>query len=95
MGMALTMIAGAVLIGRVIRNFPYLLPNRLPGLVVHELGPSLALALALALGAAFAITRSSSMRAPARACLLIVAAAAVGTASLAYEFAHVLAPRWW
>lgn len=91
--MALTTIAGAVLVGRVIRNFPYLLPNRLPGLVVHELGPSLALALAL--GAALAITRSSSVRAPARACLFIVAAAAVGTASLAYEFAHVLAPRWW
>lgn len=91
--MALTTIAGAVLVGRVIRNFPYLLPNRLPGLVVHELGPSLALALAL--GAALAITRSSPMRAPARAGLFIIAAAAVGTASLTYEFANVLAPRWW
>lgn len=27
-GMALTLVTGAVLIGRLIRNFPYLLPNR-------------------------------------------------------------------
>src|SRR3546814_2173251 len=42
-GMALTLVTGAVLIGRLIRNFPYLLPNRLPGLVLYELGPALIL----------------------------------------------------
>src|SRR3546814_910474 len=44
-GMALTLVTGAVLIGRLIRNFPYLLPNRLPGLVLYELGPALILVL--------------------------------------------------
>ena len=63
-GMALSLVIGAVLAGRIIRNFPYLLPNRLPGLVLYELGP--ALILALAIGAAIAITGSSRLSIPAR-----------------------------
>lgn len=59
-GAALSLIAGAVLIGRVIRDFPYLLPNRLPGLVIYELGPSLVLGVAI--GAAIIITRNSGPR---------------------------------
>src|SRR3546814_2765618 len=46
-GMALTLVTGAVLIGRLIRNFPYRLPNRLPGLVLYELGPALLLVAAV------------------------------------------------
>src|SRR3546814_4550538 len=54
-GMALTLVTGAVLIGRLIRNFPYLLPNRLPGLVLYELGP--ALILVAAVGSAVVFTK--------------------------------------
>jgi hypothetical protein len=59
-GMALSLVVGAVLIGRVIRDFPYLLPNRLPSLVLYELGP--ALILAVAIGAAVIVTRESGPR---------------------------------
>lgn len=54
-GVALTLVIGAVLFGRLIRAVPYLLPNRLPGLVLYELAPGMILALAI--GAALAITR--------------------------------------
>ena len=59
-GMALTLVAGAVLIGRLIRNFPYLLPNRLPGLVLYELGP--ALILVAAVGSAVVFTKEDGPR---------------------------------
>jgi hypothetical protein len=79
-GMALSLVIGAVLAGRVIRNFPYLLPNRLPGLVLYELGP--ALILALAIGAAIAITDTGRPRQDA------------GTVTLAIEFGAVLQAQW-
>ena len=85
-GMALSLVVGAVLIGRVIRNVPYLLPNRLPGLVLYELGP--ALALTLAIGTAIAITDTGKPRPgiPARLTLFALAALVAGSLTLAIEF---------
>lgn len=93
-GMALTLVIGAVLLGRVIRNFPYLLPNRLPGLVLYELGP--ALILAAAIGAALAITRANAPRLgiSARLALFALVAAVAGTVALAIEFGAALRGIW-
>lgn len=93
-GVALSLVVGAVMIGRLIRNFPYLLPNRLPGLVIYELGP--ALVLAVAIGAALAMTRTDGSRPgiPARLALFTLAALVAGVASLAIEFAPVLQGQW-
>lgn len=93
-GMALSLVIGAVLAGRVIRAFPYLLPNRLPGLVLYELGP--ALILALAIGAAIAITHTGRSRAsiPARLALFALIALITGTVALAIEYGTILQGRW-
>ena len=91
-GLASSMVAGAVLVGRLIRRFPYLLPNRLPGLVLHEIGPGLLLVLAI--GAALATTRGTGQRAATRFIVLFLCAAIVGVGSLSYEFGSVLAPEW-
>lgn len=93
-GIALSLVIGAVLIGRAIRNFPYLLPNRLPGLVLYELGP--ALVLALAIGTAIAITDAGRSRPgiPARLALFALAALVAGTVALGWEFAPVLRGQW-
>src|SRR3546814_1776681 len=82
-GMALTLVTGAVLIGRLIRNFPYLLPNRLPGLVLYELGP--ALILVAAVGSAVVFTKEDGPRLgiPARLVLFALVATIAGTATLA------------
>jgi hypothetical protein len=87
-GAALSLVIGAVLIGRVIHNFPNLLPNRLPGLVLYELGP--ALVLTLAIGTAIAITGGSRPGIPARLALFALAALVAGTVTLAIEFDAVL-----
>jgi hypothetical protein len=93
-GMALSLVIGAVLIGRLIRNFPYLLPNRLPGLILYELGP--ALILALAIGTAIAVTDTGRLRPgiPARLALLALAALVAGTVALVIEYGTVLQGRW-
>jgi hypothetical protein len=93
-GMALSLVVGAVLIGRLIRNFPYLLPNRLPGLVLYELGP--ALILAVAIGTALAMTRTDGLRLgiAARLALFTLAALIAGAVSLAIEFAPVFQGQW-
>jgi len=93
-GMALSLVVGAVFVGRVVRNFPYLLPNRLPGLVLYELGPGLVLALAI--GAAVNITRGSGRRFGARTRLALFALTAIiaGVAALAWEFAEILRRQW-
>lgn len=91
-GMALSLVIGAVLAGRVIRNYPYLLPNRLPGLVLYELGP--ALLLALAIGAAIAITPGSRPGIPARLALFALAALIAGTVTLVIEFGAILQGQW-
>ena len=93
-GLALTLVIGAVLVGRVIRDFPYLLPNRLPGLVLYELGPGLALAFAI--GAAVRVTRDSGLRlnAPMRLALLALAAVVTGVAMLGWEYAEILQGQW-
>lgn len=93
-GMAVSLVIGAVLVGRVIRCFPYLLPNRLPGLVLYELGPGLVLALAIGVGVI--ITRDSGPRlgAPMRLALFALAALVAGAAVLGWEFAEILHRRW-
>jgi hypothetical protein len=92
-GLAISMVAGAVLVGRLIRRFPHLLPNRLPGLVLHEIGPGILLALSI--GAALAMTRSTGQRTATRFVVLSLCAAIVGVGSLSYEFGSGLAPEWW
>lgn len=93
-GMAVSLVIGAVLVGRVIRNFPYLLPNRLPGLILYELGPGLILALAI--GAAVIITCNSGPRlgAPTRLALFALTAIVGSVAVLGWEFAEILQGQW-
>ena len=93
-GIALTLVIGAVLLGRVIRKFPYLLPNRLPGLVLYELGPGLILAVAI--GTALAITRADGPRfcITVRLALFALAATVAGTVILAIEFGAALRGIW-
>lgn len=90
--MGVSFVVIAVLLGRVIRAFPHLLPNRLPGLAVHELGPGLALALAI--GAAMVITGDSRTRATTRLACFALTAALAGVAVLAWEFASALRGQW-
>lgn len=93
-GMAVSLVFGAILVGRVIRRFPYLLPNRLPGLVIYELGPGLVLALAI--GAAVILTRDSGPRfsTATRLALFTLAAIFAGAGVLAWEFAPSLRGQW-
>lgn len=93
-GMGFSLVIGAVLVGRVIRAFPYLLPNRLPGLVLYELGPGLVLALAI--GAAVITTRDSSPRfgTATRLALFALAALVAGVGVLGWEFAATLHGQW-
>lgn len=93
-GLALALVIAAVPIGRLIRNFPHLLPNRLPGLILYELGPGLILAAAI--GAAIAVTRDSGPRfaIAARLALFLIAALVAGTVMLGIEFAGVLQGQW-
>lgn len=93
-GMAVSLVIGAVLLGRLIRNFPQLLPNRLPGLVLYELGP--ALILAVAIGAAVILTRDSGPRLGtcARLALFALAALIAGAIVLAIEFNGALRGQW-
>jgi hypothetical protein len=91
-GMALSLVVGAVLAGRLIRAFPYLLPNRLPGLVLYELGP--ALILGVAIGAAIAITHDLRPGIRARLARFALAALVAGAVTLAVEFDAALQGRW-
>ncbi len=93
-GMALSTIVGAVLLGRIIRAHPYLLPNRLPGLLLYELGPGLVLGLAI--GVAITVTRDSGPRfgTPVRLALFTLAALVAGVAVLAFEFNDALRGHW-
>lgn len=83
-----------MLAGRLLRAYPYLLPNRLPGLVLYELGP--ALILAFAIGTAIAITDGGRSRPgiPARLALFALAALIAGTVALVIEYGRVLQGRW-
>lgn len=93
-GIALSLVAGAVLTGRILRNYPYLLPNRLPGLILYELGS--ALILALAIGAAIAVTDTGRSRPgiPARLALFALTALIAGTSALVVEYGTILQGRW-
>lgn len=93
-GIAVSLVIGAVLVGCVIRRFPYLLPNRLPGLVLYELGPGLVLTLAI--GNAIAITSHAEPRLgiQARLALFALAALLTGTIALAIEYRDVLQGQW-
>ncbi|MCC4254685.1 MAG: hypothetical protein VYA35_04230 [Pseudomonadota bacterium] len=70
---------------------PYLLPNRLPGLVVYEVGPGLLLAVALWF--AVSITRGC-FRTRTRLILFVVMAALVGSIAIGNAFAPSLDGRW-
>lgn len=89
-GMALSIVAGAVVAGRIIRAYPQLLPNRLPGLLLYELGPGLILALAI--GAAVMMTHGSEQRlsSSVRLALFSFAALLAGIVVLAWEYAGSL-----
>lgn len=93
-GAALSIVIAAVLVGRLIRTFPYLLPNRMPGLVIHELGPGLILALAI--GTALTITHDSGPRfgAAKRLALFALAALVAGVVTLGIEFDAALRGQW-
>lgn len=93
-GMALSIVAGAVVAGRIIRTYPQLLPNRLPGLVIYELGPGLVLALAI--GAAVMMTHGSKQRLgpSVRLALFAFAALLVGIVVLGWENAGSLRGDW-
>jgi hypothetical protein len=92
-GASLSLVIAAMLIGRLIRAYPFLLPNRLPGLVLYELGPGLILAAAI--GTATIITRGSgTLGARARLALLCLAALATGAIVLAVEFNDALQGKW-
>jgi hypothetical protein len=92
-GAALSLVIAAVLAGRLLRAYPHLLPNRLPGLVLYELGP--ALILASAIGAAITITRGSgSLGGLARLALFGLAALVTGAIVLAVEFNDALRGQW-
>ena len=93
-GMALTLVTGAVLIGRLIRNFPYLLPNRLPGLVLYELGPGLVLAAAIGIAIAVTHENGAGLCLTARLALFTFAALIAGVFILTTEFAGVLQGQW-
>ena len=83
----------AVLAGRLLRAYPQLLPNRLPGLILYELRP--ALILAVAIGAAIIVTRDSgTLGARARLVLFGLAALATGAIVLALEFDDALQGQW-
>lgn len=88
-GAALSLVVAAVLIGRLVCAYPFLLPNWLPGLVLYELGPGLLLAAAI--DTAIIITRDSgALGARARLALLCLAALAAGAIVLAVEFNDAL-----
>ena len=93
-GAAFSLVIAAVLAGRLLRAYPYLLPNRLPGLVLYELGP--ALILAVAIGTAIAITDYDGphLRIVKRLALLALAALFAGAVTLAIEFGAVLQGQW-
>lgn len=92
-GAAFSLVIGAVLTGRLLRMYPHLLPNRLPGLVLYELGP--ALVLAAAIGVAIIITRDSgALGARARLVLFGLAALVTGVIVLAVEFNGALGGQW-
>ncbi|RST26470.1 hypothetical protein HMF7854_15550 [Sphingomonas ginkgonis] len=92
-GASLSLVIAAMLIGRLIRAYPFLLPNRLPGLALYELGPGLILASAT--GAAITITRGSgSLGGLARLALFGLAALVTGAIVLAVEFNDALRGQW-
>lgn len=82
----------AVLTGRLIRYYPHLLPNRLPGLVLHELAPGLLLALAIGAGLALTAHTARPPRFAIRLAIRLMVALTAGVVSLLYEFGHVLYP---
>jgi len=90
-GGASSLVIGAVLLGRVIRDMPHLLPNRLPGLVLYEVGPGLLLAVAIW----FAVSNTRGcFRARTRLILFVVMAALVGSIAIGNAFAPSLDGRW-
>lgn len=90
--MAVAIVAGTVIAGRLIANYPYLLPNGLPGLVVYELAPGLLLAIATGAGLALTHHSAKPLGFATRLAILLIAALIAGVVSLLYEFGRVLYP---
>lgn len=86
--MAIAIVFAAVFAGRLIGNYPYLLPTGFPGLVLYELAPGLLLALAI--GTGLFLTQVKARRDfSVRLAALLLAAFVAGVVSLTYEFGHV------
>lgn len=90
-GAATALVIGAVLLGRIIRDMPYLLPNRLPGLVLYEMGPGLLLALAIC--TALALTRGHFGEATRLAVFALIAVVA-SSIVIGKTFAVSLGGQW-
>ncbi|MGD9658680.1 MAG: hypothetical protein AB7U61_13770 [Methylocystis sp.] len=90
--MAAALPIAAVIAARLIRNYPFLLPNGLPGLVLHEFAPGLLLALAIGSGLALTADTAKPPRFVIRLAILLGVALIAGVVSLIYEFEHVLCP---
>lgn len=90
--MAAALPIAAVIAARLIRQYAFLLPNGLPGLVLHELAPGLLLALAIGAGLALTAHTAKPPRFAIRLTILLMAALTAGVVSLLYEFGHVLYP---
>lgn len=90
-GLALSLVIGAVLLGRIFRDMPYLLPNRLPGIVLYEMGPGLLLAAGI--GCAVAMT-PGHCREVTRVVLFTLAALIAGTLVLGTTHSASLAGQW-
>jgi hypothetical protein len=91
-GAAQSLVIAAVLAGRLLRAVPHLLPNRLPGLILYELGPGLILAAAI--GTAITTRGSGSIGVFARLALFGLAALVTGAIVLAVEFNDALQGQW-
>lgn len=93
-GVALCLVIAAVLVGGLIRDVPYLLPNRLPGLVLYELVPGIGLGIAI--GTAIIMTHGSgaSLRPFVRLALFALAASIAGVVMLAVRHDAALQGQW-
>lgn len=79
-GASLCVVAGAVLLGFVIRDAPFLLPNGLSGLVAYELGPGLLLAAGINI--AIRSTCGSALPTSLRLWGFLGVAVAIGTGAM-------------
>lgn len=82
-GTSLCVVAGATLLGFVIRDAPFLLPNGFSGLVAYELGPGLILAAGINI--AIRWTCGSALPPSLRLFVFLGVAVAIGTVAMLLE----------